>query len=291
MKSETSCLVVAVDGGGTRCRVAASEADARISVETGPANVSSDFDGAVREVVEGLRALAERLERPVEALAASPAFVGLAGVVGPGIAERIRVALPFRDVRIADDRPAALRGALGRRNGVIAHCGTGSFFAAQMDGKMRFSGGWGPVLGDEASAQWVGRAALRLTLESVDGRRAPSPLTEHLLSDHGDAARIVHFAGNAKPPEFGALAPLVTAYAGQGDPAGEDIMRLGAGEIARAVLDLGWQPGQALCLTGGIGPHFALYLPDKLRAQLTDPEGEPLDGAISLARDLAKGVK
>lgn len=290
MDSARTSPVLAIDGGGTRCRAAFCDGGAVLSVETGSANVSTDFDAAVREIVAGLVRLAELAGRSRDALSALPAFIGLAGVTGPAIAERLRAALPLKRARIADDRPAALRGALGRRNGVVAHCGTGSFFAAQRDGAMRFAGGWGPVLGDEASAQWAGRAALRLTLEAVDGRRAATPLTERLLADFGGAAGVVRFAGAARPADFGALAPQVTACAGRGDAVAVEIMRLGAAEIARALPHLGWSPGEALCLTGGIGPRYADWLDAPCRAALTAPEGAPLDGALALARDFAAEI-
>jgi glucosamine kinase len=228
--------------------------------------------------------------QPVETLLAAPAFVGLAGVTGPVIAERLRDALPFRHVRVADDRIAGVRGALGRRDGVVAHCGTGSFFASQRGGAIRLSGGWGPVLGDEASAQWVGRTALGLALKAEDGRLAPSSMTARILADFGDAAGVVRFAGTAGPSDLGALAPLVTEYAQSGDTVAELILRQAAEDIADALRHLGWRPGEAVCLTGGIGPNFRRYLADDLRACLSAPEGEPIDGALSLARDFAREV-
>lgn len=290
MNTAPHTLVLAVDGGGTRCRIAASDGSGAVSVETGSANVSTDFDGSVRQIKRGLATLADRMGCPIETLIAAPAFVGLAGVTGPVIAGRLRDALPFRHVRIEDDRVAAARGVLGRRDGVIGHCGTGSFYVAQTAGTLRLAGGWGSVLGDEASAQWTGRAALGLTLETVDGRRDPSPLGARLLSDFADAAGIVRFAATASPSDFGRLAPLVTDFADRGDAIAETIMRRGAEEIASALRILGWRPGHVVCLTGGIGPHYAPYLPEALRAALADPEGEPLDGALSLARDLAQEI-
>jgi glucosamine kinase len=290
MNKHLHTLVLAIDGGGTRCRIAASRGDDVIAVETGSANVSTDFDQAVHQIAEGLEALAAGTGCTVEALSAAPAFVGLAGVTGPEIANRLRDALPFRHVRIEDDRVAAVRGVLGRRDGAIGHCGTGSFYAVQIGDNVRLAGGWGPVLGDEASAQWVGRRALSLTLEALDGRQRPTPLSDRLAERFGGTAGIVRFAGSAQPSELGALAPLVTESAGQGDAIGIAIMRMGGGEIARALHVLGWRPGQAVCLTGGIGPHYLSYLPDDLRAGLAEPEGQPLEGAIALAQDLAQEI-
>jgi glucosamine kinase len=279
--------VIAIDGGGTRCRVALHDGRTTTTVETGSANVSTDFDGAVREILAGLDALALRSGRSAQNLLHLPTFLGLAGVTGTEIAQRLRAALPLHNVRIEDDRPAALRGALGAADGVIAHCGTGSFYAAQKGTEMRFAGGWGPVLGDEASAQWIGRAVLRMTLECVDGRAQVSPLAERMLDDLGGSAGVVSFAGSARPTDFGALAPLVTGYAEQGDLIACAVMQDGADHIARSLPKVGWGDGQPICLTGGIGPHFARFLPAEMQAALSDPVGEPLSGAISLARGLA----
>ncbi len=283
-------MIIAIDGGGTRCRVAASDGDQAVTIETGSANVSTDFESAVDQIEQGLARLAARLGQPVESLSAMPAYVGVAGVTGPAVAERLRSVLPFRHVRISDDRPAAVRGVLGPRDGFIGHCGTGSFFAGQQDGEIVLSGGWGPVLGDEASAQWVGRKALCLTLETVDGRLERSPLSDLLLSEFEDAAGIVRFASTAQPVEFGALAPHVTAFAVRQDAIAGRIMRQGADEIARALRHLGWRPGDTVSLTGGIGPFYAPYLPDDLRASVADRTAEPLDGAISLAREFAREI-
>lgn len=289
MNTAANTLVLAIDGGGTRCRIAAHDGKT-VMVETGSANVSTEFDGAIRQILQGLETLAERMGCQVDMLTSAPAFVGLAGVTGPVIAERLHAALPFRRVRIEDDRVAAVRGVLGRRDGVLGHCGTGSFYAGQSGTEIRLSGGWGPILGDEASAQWVGKTALRLVLKTVDGRLSPSPLAERLLSDFGGAVGIVQFAGTARPSEFGALAPRVTEFARRGDAIAETIMTLGAEEIAGGLRHIGWRPGIPVCLTGGIGPCYLPYLSDDLRACLIEREGEPLDGAISLAQDLAMEI-
>ncbi|TRD20639.1 BadF/BadG/BcrA/BcrD ATPase family protein [Palleronia caenipelagi] len=290
MTKPTKTHVIAIDGGGTRCRIALSGSGPRVSVETGPANVFSDFSGAVEAITSGLAALADATKRTVDDLSEVPAFVGVAGVIAPDIAEQLGKALPFRQAQVADDRLAALRGALGIRDGVVAHCGTGSFIAARISGETRLAGGWGADLGDEASAQWVGRRALALTLEVVDGRRVASELSDQLLANLDGAAGILRFAARATPAEFGALAPLVTHGAEDGDAIATFILRAAGAEIDRAARAIGWQPGLPVCLTGGIGPHFARWLPPELAADLAPPDGDPLDGAISLARDFAEGL-
>lgn len=280
--------VIAVDAGGTRCRLAFESDGQVISVETGAANVSTDFDSAMTQVEAGLDALGAAAGVSKDEIAALPAFVGMAGVTGPDIAMRVKAALPFVAVRVEDDRPAALRGALGAADGVIAHCGTGSFFASQLQGEMRFAGGWGPVLGDEASAQWIGRKALGFTLQCADGRYRATPMAERFLDDHGGAAGIVRFAGRAQPTAFGAIAPVVTEMARKGDSLACRVMQAGADEIAAVIPEIGWAPGMAICLTGGIGPHYLPFLPERMRRMAQAPVAEPLAGALALARAFAR---
>ena len=280
-------MAVAVDGGGTRCRLALVCDGEGPEVTVGPANVTSDFSGALAEIGRGLERLAASADIGLDLLHGLPAYLGIAGVTGPEMAARVREALPFRRARVEDDRPAALRGALGNRDGAIAHCGTGSFLALRAAGTMRLAGGWGPVLGDEASAQWVGRHALAAVLRAHDGTGPASGLTARLLREYGPPARIVSFAAGASPMQLGEIAGHVTAAA-PADPLAAQILTGGAAEIARALPCLGWTSELALCLTGGLGPAYGSYLPPATQAALTAATGEPIDGARALARDFAR---
>ena len=287
MIASLNTSVLAIDGGGTRCRLAWAVGDIVTHVETGPANVTTDFHGAVSEILQGLEELSKKTGMSLERFHNTPAFIGLAGAVGDAIINRLKAALPFQIMHVADDRPAAVRGALGTTNGVVAHCGTGSFLAAQNDGMMRFVGGWGPVLGDEASAQWVGRQALHIALECEDGLKDHSDLTRQLLSAYGGAAGLVEFASTASPTEFGAIAPQVTQLAKSADVWATHVMQMGAGYIAATLASLGWTPDQTLCLTGGIGAQFLPFLPTDMQTTYKPPVGTPLGGAVSLAQDFA----
>lgn len=291
MKDSSKHPVLAIDGGGTRCRFALQRVDGRVLAESGPANASTDFDQTLRCLQSGIQTLAHTAGTAVETLYDLPAFVGLAGVTGRSVAMRLRSALPLRNAYYADDRMAAVRGALGHGDGIVAHCGTGSFLGAQVDGVIRLAGGWGARLGDEASAQWVGRKALKKLLRHFDGFEAPSPLLTELRSQFSDAAGVVAFARDAGPSEFGTFAPRVTRHATLGDPVARSILQSGADHLATDLGHIGWKHGRTLCLTGGIGPQFGAYLPNEMQADLAPPLGEPLDGAIALAqqKEMAHG--
>lgn len=276
--------ILAADGGGTTCRIAFSGGDRQLVVEVGPANVASDFDGAVARIADGLRELAARLNVATESLCQVPAYLGLAGVTGADVAGRVAGALPLRAVRVEDDRRPALVGAHGGGDGAIAHCGTGSFLALQRQGAQRFAGGWGSVLGDEASAQWVGRRALSLSLDVVDGLVDESDLTADLLSEYGGAGGIVAFAGAARPHEFGQIARRVTVAAEAGDANAVSLMRSATECLLQSLGRMGWTSDSPLCLTGGIGPQYTAYMPAAVQDVLATPQGTPLAGAIALAQ-------
>ena len=250
----------------------------------GSANVSTDFEAAQAVLRNGVTALANRAGIPVETLHAMPAFIGVAGVTGASMVKRLEAALPFKFAHYADDRPAALCGALGEASGFVAQCGTGSFFGAQIDGKLRLSGGWGSVLGDEASAMWVGKRLLSYTLRCVDGLAEQSALSQSILARFSDAPGIVQFAGRATPAECGALAPLVTEAYAHGDRVAIRLMKDAASRVADELTALGWHPGLRICLTGGIGPHYADLLPDAMQADLSPPSADAIAGAEALAR-------
>ena len=59
MTHKRDSMVLAVDGGGTRCRLALDWCDGRVSIEVGSANVSSDFNAATTEISNGLKQLSE----------------------------------------------------------------------------------------------------------------------------------------------------------------------------------------------------------------------------------------
>ncbi len=281
---------LAIDGGGTKCRLAMVSESSYEYVVSGSANACADFNGTVGSILSGVEQLAEHLAISPQTVISQPAYIGLAGVVDAEIAEQLRLALPFSQMIIEDDRRSALRGAQGTDNGFIAHCGTGSFFAVQENGVQKFAGGWGPVLDDVASAYWVGRQALSLTLYAFDGLEKHSDMTDALLSKYGDTASVVGFASNASSADIAHIAQSVTQYAEQKDPNALNIMQQGASLINHRLLQLGWTDGAAICLTGGIGGQYQRFLPQIMQSAIVTAKGEPLDGAVALARQFQQGL-
>lgn len=280
--------VLAVDGGGTRCRLALSSDGFVTVVEVGSANVTTDVEAAVREIKSGLQALSLKAGLSMDMLSEIPAYFGLAGFQAVRDLERLERALPLRSMRIDDDRPAALRGALEDRVGGLIHSGTGSFFGVQSKGNVRLCGGWGAILGDCGSAAWFGKLALALVLDAEDGLIEKSRLTEALLDRFKTSAGILEFANTATPSDFGALAPMVLDKAD--DPVAQDLIRQAADHFERNLRTIGWSELMPVCLSGGLAPHLAPYLTTDVRSNVTAAAGVPLDGAIALAKGFAEEV-
>ncbi|MEJ2036929.1 MAG: BadF/BadG/BcrA/BcrD ATPase family protein [Maritimibacter sp.] len=284
MQQNPNTNLIAVDGGGSTCRFALSRDGARIELQRGPANVTTDFDAAISTLREGLAQLAEMAGLPMSALHASYGYLGLAGVVDATVGRQVATALGYENFTVEYDRRSAVVGALGAGDGTVIGIGTGSFLARQQGGEITLLGGWGFPLGDEASGADLGRGLLRRILHGIDGLAAPTALTNDVLAElGGSAADIVAFASGGTPTDFARLAPKVVAAATAGDAAGRALMDEGAAYIMRAAGSLGWVPGEPLCLIGGLAPHYAPFLPQTAADSLVERKGTALDGALELA--------
>jgi len=277
---ESGQIFLGVDGGGTSCRAALAVSGVRHEVALGPANVSTDFDGAVTTIRAAIMAVAATAGVSPEMAFAAPAHLGLAGVMSSAIAARVAAALPLTDAEVTDDRPTTIAGALGSADGAVAAIGTGSFLGRQVAGKVRGIGGWGFQIGDQAAGAWLMRRCLEEVMLAIDGIAATTDLTRSILADHGgDPADIVLFSLTARPADYARLATKIVAAADAGDLLGRQLMAEGADYIRAGLSVLGWAPGEPLCLTGGLGTAYAAWL-----GEPTVPaRGSALDGAVQLA--------
>ncbi|SIT83746.1 BadF/BadG/BcrA/BcrD ATPase family protein [Pontibaca methylaminivorans] len=284
--------LIGVDGGGSGCRVAIADATGCVLAEAagGPGNVSADPDQAAANIRAALDEAAAGAGIGADALRHAHAHLGLAGVMSEAEGEAMAARFDFARLRVTDDRPTVLAGALGGADGVVLAIGTGSFIARSRDGAARFVGGWGFVCGDQASGAWLGRGAVEAALLAVDGLREHGQVTRAVLgSVGGDPAMLAHRSLVAPPGWFAEFAPLVVREAAQGDQAGREMMERGADYICRALERLGRGSGEAVCAFGGVSPHYAPYLPEDIRDCVVRPLGRAVDGALRLAARLADG--
>lgn len=275
---------IGIDGGGTRCRFALATPEGRFEEVLGGANVHTDLDKSINVLRAGLAALADASGLEPDRFNEIPAYAGLAGVIDKRSACAIEEALDLTCLTVEDDRRSTVVGALGHVDGVVAGIGTGSFVGRQAAGSTRFTGGYGADLGDEASGCWLGRKLLSALLHSRDGLLEASPLINQTWTQYdGRLDQVLAIGKNAAPFEIADFAPRIVAAAEDGDAVGAALMREGAAYIEASMAALGRRAGEPVCLTGGLGKHYAAYLCADIAACVREPEGNALHGALLLA--------
>ncbi len=218
-------LVVGVDGGGSRTRVLLSDANGVVlaRVEGGASALRPGQEQAAADIIKALigeaLASAERTDtRPAVCV------VGVAGAGQERAAQALWSALAQRriadDVSVQADATIAMDDAFGDSAGVLLIAGTGSVaFSKAPDGRIERCGGWGPNVGDEGSAAWLGRKALGVITAAQDGREPETALTGAILTalELEQLDDVIPWAAAATPGTFAQLAPVVLQVAASGD--------------------------------------------------------------------------
>lgn len=218
-------LVVGVDGGGSRTRVVLADANGTILARTEGAGTAlvPGYEAAAADVI---RALIGEVLTSVERGDVRPAVcvVGVAGGGQERASQALWSALASRrvadDVSVQADATIALDDAFGDAAGVLLIAGTGSVaFARAPDGRIERCGGWGPNVGDEGSAAWLGRRALSVVTAAHDGREPETALTGAILTalELETIEELIPWAADSSPASLAALAPVVAQVAGTGD--------------------------------------------------------------------------
>ena len=286
MSDSKDTLIIGVDGGGTGCRVAVGTERDGVLIEQsgGRANVSTDLVLAIANIKEAVEAATLQAGLDPKVLDRAIAHLGLAGVMTQTDADKVARALPYANCAVTDDRLTAVTGALDGADGFLVSTGTGTIIATCQAQKLRYVGGWGFHVSDQASAAWLGRLALDRTLQCHDKVLGHTDMTRKLLAHfNSDPNAIVTFSMSASPSDYGSFSPLVVDAATKGDALGLELMRDGADYITRGLTALGFKEGDALCLTGGVGPHYAPFLGQDLTGRIVQTKRTAVEGAFHMA--------
>lgn len=218
-------LVVGIDGGGTRTRVILADAHGNVLARTegpgtalSPGHESSAAD-VIKSLIADVLAIADRADtRPAVCV------VGVAGAGQERAAQALWSALASRrvadDVSVQADATIAMEDAFGDAAGVLLISGTGSVaFSRAPDGRVERCGGWGPNVGDEGSAAWLGRRALSVVTAASDGREPETALGGAMLTalEMESLDELIPWAVDATPAKLATLAPIVMQVAATGD--------------------------------------------------------------------------
>ncbi|TXH81599.1 MAG: N-acetylglucosamine kinase [Rhizobium sp.] len=285
-------FAIGIDGGGTSCRAAVTDDTGRVlgTGKAGAANILSDLENSLIHIVASAKQALIDAGLDQEMVQTLPAVIGTAGANVGNYGKQVEGALPFASTRVVTDATIALQGALGDADGIIGAFGTGSVYNARRQGKSWGIGGWGFVVGDQASGARLGRDLLEQALLAHDRVTAGSALTTAIMAEYGnDPERIVEFAHASKPKDFARYAPVIFEYAGMEDAVAIAIVKAAARAITESLDALLWPDCPSICLLGGLAQAYRPWLDERHKRILAEPKGDVLRGAVELAAKLLRG--
>jgi glucosamine kinase len=301
-----------IDGGGTKTTCAVGDESQLLATATaGPSNIVRVGETRARE------SLHQSVRQACAAAGIAPeqvmrTCIGGAGAGRPQFAEAVRrilaeiIATP---IDVVGDMQIALEAAFDTGLGVIVNAGTGSFaYGRNAQGKTARAGGLGFAIGDEGSAHWIGREAVRAVLRAADragedfSHTMPrSPLAAALLEAWGvlSLADLARAANAIPPPDFAALFPAVAASK---DELAIQVLSHAGLELARvaAVVTFRLFPQNEVktvpvVMIGSVFRHADVAKNDfynelqrlDSRVEINPAMVEPVEGALRLARRAA----
>ena len=231
--------VLGLDGGGSKTALAFANREGEV-VGAFYAPGINPFDQPGWEA--GLRAFLNAHPAPGPLLAAT---LGLPGYgEAPEVSDRqrhlSRELIPA-PLSVMNDVEAAFVGAFAGGPGVLLLAGTGSMAWGSDGHRQVRTGGWGEGFGDEGSAYWIGKEALSLAAQALDGRHPDREFAAGLLTPlfgqvPGQAALLSwYYSLPHVRSGVAALARTVDALADQGQPTALAILNGAAHLLARHV--------------------------------------------------------
>jgi N-acetylglucosamine kinase-like BadF-type ATPase len=299
MPVEVGVPIVVADVGKTSIR-----AEYR-SPGMAPVGVEAPADGVVGGAAETGRVLAglsRALDRlPAAARDVDVACVGVAGYLAHpdlhGLLEReLGALLPTARLELTSDLVLAHAGALEGAAGTVLIVGTGAVaLGIAADGGARMADGLGPLLGDEGSGAWIGRAGLTAALRAAQGR-GPDTALRAAADEHFGISieEIPGFLLRRDHPvrDVAGFAPVVIREWQSGCATAAAIVETAAVHLAETAAAAAAAPGPSapIALIGSLmlDQGFREVVIGEITAQLpgapvVEPIGNALDGAAFLA--------
>ncbi len=277
-----------IDGGGTTSRARLVDEAGRLLGEgvAGSSNLTLGTAVAAASIRAACDAAIAASNIPGLPYAQIHAGFGLAGANVPELAAALReVSFGFATALLASDAEIACLGAHGGKDGAILILGTGSQGLALVQGKVKTLGGWGFLVGDDGSGAQLGRSAIRAALRAHEGWTQASGLSREIMAHFGDdPARMVIWAAQATPRDYGQFAPWVLRQQAQGDALAKVLIAKSLAHICAMLQGLAALGARNVALMGGLAPSFERLLPPEIRLNLVAPEADAVHGALILAR-------
>jgi N-acetylglucosamine kinase-like BadF-type ATPase len=236
-------LFLGVDGGQTATKTVVGDEHGAIVAQSsgGPSNHTEEPGGPERLERVIMATIREALgsmgiSNPDEHTFAAACF-GMTGEtdIKTRVLKRI---VRTEHLKVVHDSVNALAGATAGQPGIIVIAGTGSVARGiNAQGEEARVGGWGHQFGDEGSAYWIGRAAVRATLAEFD-RMAPKTILTPMLFEGLSVTSPYqltekYYAGALSRDHLAGLSVWVDEAARQGDKVAQEILREAGRDLAR----------------------------------------------------------
>ncbi len=295
--------VIFFDGGGSGIRAKSESADGKSITKNFTGFTPGELplvDYLANLIIDFATEVGGSIDRAVLAVATLPADDKQYGDIASEVLAKTKIS----ELWICSDSVSACAAAI-EKDGVVIAAGTG--ITALAVGKNRTMAhslaGDGFLIGDEASAYWIGKMALNSALRARDGRGGDSEILrvacKHFGTEPYQLAHIVH--QQSRPVhEIATFARIVNELAASGNQAANEILDAAADEVVliatTAKRECGGGPDFQVALIGGV------LAPDNLVTKLVAKKLEThglsihnsgkssLDGAGILATLESPGV-
>lgn len=276
-----------VDAGGSHCRSRLIDRAGTVlgTGETGPANARVGVETLHAALLDVATQAIGAAKLTAAEVASIQAGFGVAGISRPGVRRALQqLVFPFAAAVFDTDAVIANIGAHGGADGAILIVGTGSIAHIRVGGTSFDIGGYGFPISDEGSGAALGLSAMRHALRALDGRTRVTPLSSAVTErfDH-DTVRAIAWMDQATARDYAAFAPLVMDYAETGDTIARSIVEDAALHIERFIETIFERGAPRCALAGGLAPRMKVWLRARTVERLSEPQGDPLEGALLLA--------
>lgn len=200
----------------------------------------------------------------------------------------------FASVLITGDGYGAMIAASKGKPGALISVGTGvGALRLGVDGKTLAVSSWGFPAGDAGGGAWLGLTLFSDFLNAMDMIYSNPPIPLALINEIQELTgtstqSIMKWQGDARPGDFGQLAPMIVASAKTGDAYCQKLLRQAARQISRVAVAL--QTGEigTVFLAGGLGKILYPYCLDVAPGiDWHISRADPIYGIFLLASDQA----
>lgn len=216
------------------------------------------------------------------------------------IDEGIREAIDSDRFTLANDCVNGWAGSLNAKPGINLVLGTGQIgYGVDEEGNSMRSGGWGPLLGDEASGYYIGLKLLNHFTKMSDGRSDKTILYDIIREklDLKEDMEIIDKAEKMKRDEIASLSRIFAEALDKEDPYCkellEEISKEAAAVIDSIIKGLNFKEEVKVSYSGGVfnlGDRLIKKIEEKSKnkIKIEKPYTDPSEGALILAKSYSK---